>query len=304
MLDVVNAGGAGDPRGQPVDELRGSFAALCAVLGAGPVEAIAADDLPLGPVRARRYRRAGVGGDHASGVQPVLVWFHGGGWVIGSVDTHDGLCRELCARSGVTVVAVDYRLAPEHTFPTAHDDAVAAVSALFDRAAELGIDTGAVAVGGDSAGANLAAAVAAASVRGDVPPVQLQLLVYPVTDVRGTGAHPSRTGNGEGFLLTDATMRFFEATYVPDVGDRTHPLVSPLLAELAGQAPAVVVTAEFDPLRDEGDEYARALVAAGVPTEHRCVAGAIHLFLQMIDTAPARHELDLLAAALRSHLAG
>lgn len=299
LVAAVNAVDQGDPVDQTPATVRMGFEGLCALLGSGSDD-VAVDELALGDLTARRYQPRGA---VDAAARPVVIWFHGGGWVIGSLDSHDALCRELAARSGVVVVSVDYRLAPEHPFPAAHRDAAAAVEALFTDAADLGLDPGAVAVGGDSAGANMAIGVAAAAARGELPPVQLQVLVYPVVDLAHPEAHPSRRDNAEGYLLTDATMTWFADTYAPDPASRSSELLSPLLADdLSGRAPAVVVTAEYDPLRDEGDAYARRLAGAGVPTEHRCVDGAVHLFLQMVDTSPAKEQLELLAASIRSRL--
>ncbi len=302
LVGAVNAMNGGGEVALDATTLRHGFTGLCALLGNGPADVLV-DELVLGGLVARRYIPRSLADVDEHVGSPTLVWFHGGGWVIGSLDTHDALCRELAARSGVMVVAVDYRLAPEHTFPAAHLDAMAALTALIADAGDLGVEPGAVAVGGDSAGANLAIAVAAGAAHGHVPPVQLQVLVYPVTDLADPGAHPSRRKNGQGYLLTDATLRFFAETYAPDGATRPSELLSPLYAQdLSGRAPAVVVTAEYDPLRDEGDAFARRLGAAGVPTEHRCVEGAVHLFLQMVETSPAREQLDLLARSIRSRL--
>lgn len=302
LVAAVNAVEQGSPATQDLTTLRDRFAGLCALLGDGPDDVVV-DEVVLAQLSARRYVPASLVEALDTVGRPTLVWFHGGGWVIGSIDTHDALCRELAVRSGVVVVSVDYRLAPEHTFPAAHRDATAAVTALFADAGDLGVAVGAVAVGGDSAGANLAVAVAAGAARGELPPVQLQLLVYPVTDLARPEAHPSRRENGEGYLLTDATMGFFSESYAPDRATHTSELLSPLHAvDLSGRAPAVVVTAEYDPLRDEGDAYAQRLAESGVPTEHRCVTGAVHLFLQMIETSLAKEQLGMLARSIRSHL--
>lgn len=210
---------------------------------------------------------------------PALVYLHGGGWVIGDLDTHDVLCRSLCNESGMVVVSVDYRLAPEHVFPAAFDDTIAAFNWVAVNAAALGVDTGRIAIGGDSAGGNLAAA-AALALRGQTFSPRFQLLVYPATDMRRVA--PSHTSNGEGYLLTSAVMKWFGDHYVPHRPDDNDWRASPLLApSLAAAAPAFVLTAGFDPLRDEGLQYADALSAAGVATEYVCFERQIHGFITM-----------------------
>ncbi len=225
--------------------------------------------------------------------QACLVWYHGGGWVIGDLDTTDGVCRALCGRSAATVISVDYRLAPEHPYPAALEDAEAAFDWVRDHAEELYIAPDRIAVGGDSAGGNLAALVAQ-SRRGQVA---FQLLVYPATDL--TNSHPSHEENAEGYLLTRDHMIWFTGHYLGD-HDRTDPRVSPLHADdLSGLAPAFVLTAEFDPLRDEGEAYAARMADAGVEVTTRRYDGMIHAFFQLngaIDRA--NDALDDAAAAL------
>ena len=229
--------------------------------------------------------------------QACLVWYHGGGWVIGDLDTTDGVCRALCGRSAATVISVDYRLAPEHPYPAALDDAEAAFDWVGDHADDLYIAPDRIAVGGDSAGGNLAALVAQ-SRRGQVA---FQLLVYPATDL--TNSHPSHEENAEGYLLTRDHMIWFAGHYLGD-HDRTDPRVSPLHADdLSGVAPAFVLTAEFDPLRDEGEAYAARLADAGVEVASHRYDGMIHAFFQLngvIDRAD--DALDEAAAALRRAL--
>ena len=241
------------------------------------------EDLPAGDVPARLYRTD----DPAA---PVLVYFHGGGFVIGDLDTHDQTCRRFCRDAGVTVLSVDYRLAPEHPFPAGVEDALASVRWAV---AELGVDR--VAVGGDSAGAALATACAR-----ELPElVSAQVLVYPTTDP--FGAHASRVENGEGYFLDTATMEWFFAQYVGtgEGIDPADPRLSPLRADLAGLAPALVVTAELDPLRDEGEAYAAALAAAGVDVDAVRYDGMIHGFLDMgpFSEAAADAVTDLVARA-------
>jgi len=230
-----------------------------------------------GPIAARLYRPQGV---PASTALPGLVFFHGGGWVIGDLETHDVLCRQLTAGAGISVVNVDYRLAPEHKFPAALDDAWAATKWVAAHAAELGIDAGRLAVGGDSAGGNLAAVVALLARDAGAPPVALQVLIYPVCDV---GAESKSYADfADGFMLTRDSMRWFIDHYLSAKRDAADWRVSPLRApSLAGLAPALVVTAGFDPLRDEGDAYARKLRDAGVRVDHLGYGGMIHGFAPM-----------------------
>lgn len=225
--------------------------------------------------------------------QPCLVWYHGGGWVIGDLDTTDGVCRSLCARAAALVISVGYRLAPEHPYPAALEDAEAAFDWVRDNADELFIESDRIAVGGDSAGGNLAALVAQ-SRRGQVA---FQLLVYPATDL--TNSHPSHEENAEGYLLTRDHLVWFTGHYLGD-HDRTDPRVSPLhAADLSGVAPAFVLTAEFDPLRDEGEAYAARLEDAGVAVTSRRYDGMIHAFFQLNGAIDRANEaLDDAVAAL------
>jgi acetyl esterase len=249
------------------------------------------------PVRIYTPERTREDGDAPFG---VLVFFHGSGFVIFDLDTHDHECRVLANLGRVVVVSVDYRLAPEHKFPAAVVDARAAVHWTAEHAEGLGADASRLAVGGDSAGGNLTAVVAQMARDEGGPPIAFQLLVYPVTDLRGD--HASRVENGEGYLLTTQVMQWFESQYLDDEGDRTDPRVSPLLADsLADLPPALVITAEFDPLRDEGDEYAERLRAAGVPVTLSRYAGAVHGFFQLsATTGIGRRAVEEAAAALRA----
>jgi len=248
---------------------------------------------PAGDIGARVYRPES-GGESA----PVLVWYHGGGWVIGDLETADATCRKLCARAGVVVVSVDYRLAPEHPFPAAPADAWAALEWVAERATDLGGDPDRLAVGGDSAGGNLAALVALRARDEGAPTLRHQLLVYPATDL--TMEHPSIKENGEGYFLTQSSMDWFTDHYLGaerEHADPTSPHVSPLFAtDLSGLAPAQVLTAELDPLRDEGDAYAERLAAAGVPVEHVSHPGLIHGFFSMGAVAPAADDAAAAAA--------
>ncbi|HMJ75977.1 MAG TPA: alpha/beta hydrolase [Iamia sp.] len=283
--------------------MRVLYAALRAADGepieVGPVTDVAIPG-PGGDIPARIYR------PDAHGPAPVLVWYHGGGWVIGDVETSDPTARKLCQRAGVVVVSVDYRLAPEHPAPAATDDAWAALTWVAEHIGDHGGDPTLMAVGGDSAGGNLAALMAVRARDEGGPALRHQLLVYPATDL--TMAHPSIEENGEGYFLTAATMRWFMDHYLGadrSHGDPTSPAVSPLFVEdLSGLPPAQVLTAEFDPLRDEGDAYATRLAAAGVPVEHVPGPSLVHGFFAMGLVSPDADKAAALAAdRLRDALA-
>jgi acetyl esterase len=238
-------------------------------------------------IGVRIYRRFGSGlGRRSRDLLPAIVYFHGGGWVTGDLDTHDATCRMLAVASRCLVVAVDYRLAPEHTFPAAVDDALAAYAWVHRHAGELGIADGQVGVMGESAGATLAAVVAQETRGGepasgsDVPPPVAQGLIYPVVDVRFDT--DSMETLGEGFLVTRDAMEYYRGEYLPLRADWDTPRASPLRAgDLRGLAPALVVTAGFDPLRDDGANYADALRKAGVDVEYRCYDDQVHGFMGM-----------------------
>ena len=230
---------------------------------------------PSGPVALRVYRPEGAGRDETL---PALVYYHGGGWTIGDPDTHDVLCRELAHGARCAVFSVDYRLAPEAPFPAAVDDCFSAFAFIAANAASLQVDPGRIAVGGDSAGGNLAAVVAlmARDARGARP--CFQLLIYPATDQRFQTASFKR--NGEGYLLTHALMEKFRGYYLPRREDHEDWRASPLLAKsLAGLAPAYVLTAGFDPLLDEGFAYAERLKREGVATQYREYPDMVHGFI-------------------------
>lgn len=212
---------------------------------------------------------------------PLLVFFHGGGWVLGDIESHDGTSRELANKAGCIVVSVGYRLAPEHKFPAAPEDCYAATKWVALNAAAFGGDPTRIAVGGDSAGGNLAAAVAQmAADRGGAPGLVHQLLIYPVTNYAFDT--PSYRENGEGYLLTQELMQWFWKQYLSSDEDGKNAYASPLQArELRRVAPAFVITAEFDPLRDEGEAYAARLKEAGVPVEAKRYDGAIHGFFNL-----------------------
>jgi acetyl esterase len=253
---------------------------------------------PAGAIRARHYVPV-----NKQGTAPLLVFFHGGGFAIGGIDTHDGLCRLICRDAGVHVLSIDYRLAPEHKAPAAVVDCYAAYKWALDHAAELGADPERVAVGGDSAGGNLAAVVSQAARTDGVRLPALQFLLYPVTQF---GAETrSMTLFAEGFFLTKQDMDFFQEVYLSGASvDRTDPQVSPLRAnDLSGLPPALLVTGGFDPLRDEGNQYAEALAAAGVCVDHRQFGSLVHGFANFFPlgggSATAMAEI---VSAVRAHL--
>ena len=218
----------------------------------------------------------------STGPLPLVVFFHGGGFVLCSLDTHDELARGLCHGSGAVVVSVDYRLAPEAPYPAAADDCYAALVWAVSHAAELGADGARVAVAGDSAGGNLAAVTALRARDLGGPALRHQCLIYPVTDCRFDT--PSYIENADGYFLTAESMRWFWSHYLQDMGRAAEPYASPLRApSLAGLAPALVITAEYDPLLDEGEHYAQALLAAGVPTTLKRYDGMIHGFVSMAE---------------------
>jgi acetyl esterase len=237
------------------------------------------------------------------GSQPLLVYLHGGGWVVCDIDTHDAHCRALSNACECIVVSVDYRRAPEHRFPAAVDDADVAVRWVAENATDLGGDARCLAVGGDSAGGTLAAvACLRARDRGAHPPIAAQLLIYPPTDY--PLATRSHRENGEGYMLTTADMEWYWNHYCPDVARRQDPMASPLRAtDLRGLPPAVVVTAEYDPLRDEGEAYAQRLRDAGVRVDARRFDGMLHGFVGALGTIDrAREAIDWIGACMRAHL--
>lgn len=233
-----------------------------------------------GPLRARLYAPV-------RAVTPLLVYFHGGGWVVGDLETHDATCRLLARAAGVRVLSVDYRLAPEHPYPAAIEDALAAFRDAAARAGELGADPARAGVGGDSAGGHLAAWVAQRAAREGGPAPVVQLLVYPATDF--VEDRPSKALFAEGFLLTRPNIDWYERQFLQDLALREE--ASPLrAADLSGLAPAIVLTAGFDPLRDEGEEYAERLRAAGVPVVLRRHEGQVHGFFSMVGAGRAPRE--------------
>jgi acetyl esterase len=250
---------------------------------------------PAGDVPIRVYA------PEASEPLPLVVYFHGGGWVIGEIQTHDATCQQLATMVPAVVVSVGYRLAPEHPYPAAIEDCRAATRWVYDHAGDLGGDGSRLALAGDSAGGNLAALVSLLARDEGQPRIAFQLLVYPATDL--TGSFTSHVENGEGYLLTSEAIRWFLDHYIPEA-ERKHPRASPhFAADLSGLPPALIITAEFDPLRDEGEAYGSRLAEAGVPVTVTRYDGMIHGFFGM-DTmlAAGAQALGQAAAALRDTL--
>jgi acetyl esterase len=246
-----------------------------------------AADGPRGPIPMRLYRAHAPARDEH---QPVLVFFHGGGWVFGDLETHDNMCRSLANVGDCTVISVDYRLAPEHKFPASVDDAVAATKWVVDHAGELTVDPGRLALGGDSAGGNLATVVALMAAAAGTPKVACQVLLYPTTDL-GL-AHASLTSAGQQFNLTAAAMRWFRDHYLTTAGEIDDWRASPLRAKsFAGVAPAFIATAGCDPLCDEGEAYARLLERNNVPVTFRHFPGQMHGFAGMSGFVNAADEV-------------
>lgn len=301
LLQAVRA--AGIPRMESLAPAaaRDLLAALRAKAAVVPPEIAAVQNLaapgPDGPVPLRLYR-PGPGPQ----ARACLVYLHGGGWVLGNLDTHDVLCRQIVRAAGVTVIAVDYRLAPEHRFPAGLEDACAALVWIAREAAALDIDPGRIALGGDSAGGNLAAVMALMARDGALPPIRLQALLYPVTDL--TCALPSHGLAADGMMLTGRTMLWFREHYLADPAEAHDWRASPLHApDLAGVAPCYLVTAGADPLCDEGLAYAARLTAAGVRLTHEHYPGQMHgLFTAMPASATFAGALATFAAALTAAL--
>ncbi|WP_344731789.1 alpha/beta hydrolase [Nocardioides fonticola] len=270
------------------------------LLAGGSLPIGATRDLEAAGLPARLYTPRGLRPGTPSG---LLVFLHGGGFIYGDLDSHDAPCRLLAERAGVRVLSIEYRLAPEDVFPAAHDDCVAAYRWAVEHAAELDADPARLAVGGDSAGGNLAAWVAIEAAREGLP-CAFQLLVYPTVDAH----HATESARlfAAGFFLTKQFMDLASDTYIPADADLDDPRLSPILAELPdGLAPAYLCTAGFDPLRDEGEAYARKLADAGVPVEMKRFPDQIHGFLNIVGVGrTSRSAVEEIAAALRRGLAG
>jgi acetyl esterase len=303
-LDLLASLGAPPLHSLPAPQARIAYKKARAIAQPPPppvaaVEALFAER-PGGKIPLRLYRPLG---SAPSAILPALVFLHGGGWTIGDLDTHDVVCRELANRGHCAVVAVDYRLAPEHRFPAAVDDTVAAAHWIAAHAKRLSIDPQRIAIGGDSAGGNLAA-VASLILRDGGPPLALQLLIYPATDFRCNT--PSHAENASGYLLTREAIDYFNGCYLADPRDATDWRASPALAaSFRGLPPAFILTAGYDPLRDEGAHYAQLLRDAGVAVEYVCFEAQIHGFItmsKMIDEAQV--AFDRCAGALTRAFAG
>jgi len=283
LLDAAAQAEAPPIEEQPIDQARAGAIAF-ASLGAGEKQdVVRVDDrlLPglVGDIAVRVYVPEG------EPPLPVVAYFHGGGFVFMGIETHDWICRRLANASGAIVVSVDYRLAPEHRYPAALDDCMAVTTWLAEHGGVVGADPERLAVAGDSAGGNLAAAVALASRTVGGPRVSAQVLVYPVTDA--ACATPSFVQNAEGYLLTAGTMRWFWKQYLGPDGDPDDGYASVLRApDLSGLPPTLVITAEYDPLRDEGEAYAEHLTEAGVDATVHRYDGMIHGFLGLPDITP------------------
>ncbi|MFI5696649.1 alpha/beta hydrolase [Kribbella sp. NPDC051586] len=292
---------------------RTRFRNLCKLIPGTPAELQRVTDLTVrgaaGQLGARLYiprngsaSGSGLGSDSGSGSgsgsgsrsgsgfggvgRGLLVFLHGGGWVVGDLDTHDGLCRAIAADAGIRVLSVDYRLAPEAPAPTAAEDAIAAFTWAVEHADDLGVDPTLVAIGGDSAGGNLAAVVAQQTVRRGLPHPALQVLLYPSVDL--VARRPSRDLFSEGFILSENDIIWYRDHYTPDPTIRPDPIVSPLRAkDLTGLPPTYLTTAGFDPLRDEGLDYATALTAAGNPLTHITHPSLCHGYANLL-TVPGK----------------
>lgn len=294
LLDAIEAMGAPPISAGPPERARIAFRRLTAdlrqpsqVVAVGEVRDLTVDG-GAGPIPARHYRPA-----TDDRPRPTVLFLHGGGFVIGDLDTHDNQARMVCAGAHADVVSIDYRLAPEHRWPAAAEDAIAAHRWVVDHVDDLGGDHARIGIAGDSAGGNLAAVTALAA-RDAGRPLAAQLLIYPSVDF--SRDWPSRQQNAEGFFLTHDDLVWFAEHYVgvgreqADADLLAHPHISPLRADLTGLPPAVIVTAEFDPLRDEGDAFAAALADAGVEVDHLPRPGMIHGFFDMFTFSPAARE--------------
>jgi acetyl esterase len=255
---------------------------------------------PGGPVPVRIYRGAGTAD---AGPLPVHVYYHGGGWVLGDLDSHDWVCRQTANKAQCAVISVDYRMAPEHVFPAAFDDSLLALNWTIENAARLKLDPGRVSVGGDSAGGNLAAAVAIAARDAGKPKLRAQILVYPATDLSMSGDYYGRFT--QDLILTDDSMRWFINLYIPDKATRKDWRASPLLSDkLAGLPPTLVILAGFDPLCAEGEAYAKKLQAAGVKVTTHTYPGQPHGFVSNAKVLPkANQAIEQIAAALKAAFA-
>ena len=298
LLDRVAAANAPQLHSLSAAEARRAYRESRAALAPPPLAVEEVRELsvpgPAGALRARLYR-SGAKGESIPGV----VYFHGGGFIYGDIDNHDPVCRGIAVHGACAVVSVDYRLAPEHRFPAAVEDSIAAVAWVAANGSTLGIDPQQLVVAGDSAGGNLAAVVALAARERASPRIAMQVLVYPTTDLLAESESVSRFG--EGYLLTRESMRWVKRTYLRDERDAADWRASPLrAADVSRLPPAYVITAGFDPLRDEGEAYAGRLAQAGVPVTTECFEGQVHGFLVMGGAmAAAGHAMQRIGQMLR-----
>ncbi|MFD2923419.1 alpha/beta hydrolase [Halobacillus naozhouensis] len=298
LLEQLEANGAPPLESLPPEYARQAFEALEGNAGEAqePVEGIEERSIPgpNGAIDIRLYTPRG------TGPHPALIFFHGGGWVVGSLDTHDNVCRALTNLADCVVVSVDYRLAPEHKFPAAVDDCYTAAKWIADHPFPFNIDPSRIAVGGDSAGGNLSAVISHLAKERGTPKLVHQLLIYPSTDF--TVETASMKDNSEGYFLTRGSMVYFRDHYLRTPEDAQNPLASPFLINNLSELPtATVITAEYDPLRDEGEAYARRLKEAGVPVVLKRYEGMIHGFVSMADKLDqGKRALEQAAGELRS----
>lgn len=304
LLEIAMAG-EDEPGPPDLEAERAAYLQTALELGGAVEEVARTEDVVIPDVEGGRMRARAYWPTVPAEPLGVLVWLHGGGWYVGDIESFDRVTRQLANASGAVCLSVEYRLAPEHPYPAAVHDARSAVAwAAGAGALQLGTDPARVVVGGDSAGANLAAATCLTARDADLPLPKMQLLIYPVTETAGTAR--SRQTFAEGFMLTRADMDWFEDHYLPPGVDRTDPRVALLGApDFSGLPPAYIATAGFDPLRDEGEEFAERLREAGVQVALRRHPGLIHTFLNLTAICPTAREAMLEAAgALRMGLAG
>lgn len=308
FLEAMRASGGKPLYELPVEEARANIRGASAQLAPAPAAVASIEDRRVaaagGDFGVRVYRPQASGG-----LRPIVVYFHGGGWAAGDLDTHDTTARYYAANADVVVVSVDYRQPPEHKFPVAVEDCYAAVEWAIAHAGDIGGDATRVAVAGDSAGGNLAAVVCQLAKRRGGPRITYQVLVYPAVDVRDPvddPAYPSRRQFGGGdFFLSMRDMEWFRSLYLTDVASESHDVrASPIAAgDLAGLPPTLVLTAGCDVLRDEGKAYADRLSAAGVPVEYRCFEGTIHAFMSFAGAIPLGLQgLSYVASRLKASL--
>jgi acetyl esterase/lipase len=289
----------------PPPVARAGYAKRAKLINFEPVAVGAVEDMPVTAdgrtIPARLYRP-----EDPAGLAPMLFYFHGGGFVIGNLETHDPICRRICKDAGAVVLAVDYRLAPEHRFPAAVDDCIAVVDAIAPKATSFGADPARLWVGGDSAGGTLAAVVARRIAAGEGPPAVAlagQILIYPALD--RVGAYPSHVESAGFFPLSQPVLDYFDGHYFPSPEDKKSPLASPgNFPPAAPQPPALILTAGLDVLRDEGAFYGDALAKIGTPVRYHCYDGTIHGFLDKGQALPAADEALLeIATAIRDGIA-